>query len=204
MSFQDDTKRKTLVAPPNQSRRRRGKGHDDEIGPSNEEENFSFSVNFADVSQRANKKRSQKTNDLPLTKFSLNDDSNLVMSKAEETTMETGKHGTDIEDMIPIEFSMFEENVERNAEAEKDNEVDFFQAKFPIADTTSYPAKGDDIGSIGDISLVMKEAVPLSKQVRNSAAAAIVRGPPATRHFGGNRGGLLVLPEFEFYYKKSR
>jgi len=30
----------------------------------------------------------------------------------------------------------------------------------------------------------------LSKEVRNSAAAALVRGPPATRHFGGNRGGL--------------
>ncbi|KAL9183263.1 hypothetical protein ACHAXT_005050 [Thalassiosira profunda] len=31
----------------------------------------------------------------------------------------------------------------------------------------------------------------LSSQVRASAAAAIVRGPPATRHFGGNRGGLF-------------
>lgn len=27
-------------------------------------------------------------------------------------------------------------------------------------------------------------------QVRSSAAAALIRGPPATRHFGGNRGGL--------------
>ena len=33
-------------------------------------------------------------------------------------------------------------------------------------------------------------ALPLSRQVRSSAAAALVRGPPATRHFGGNRGGL--------------
>ena len=31
----------------------------------------------------------------------------------------------------------------------------------------------------------------LSTQVRKSAAAAIIRGPPAARHFGGNRGGLL-------------
>ena len=30
----------------------------------------------------------------------------------------------------------------------------------------------------------------LSREVRSSAAAALVRGPPATRHFGGNRGGL--------------
>lgn len=36
-------------------------------------------------------------------------------------------------------------------------------------------------------------ALPLSKQVRSSAAAALIRGPPATRHFGGNRGGL---PDF--------
>ncbi|KAL7430349.1 hypothetical protein ACHAXH_002811 [Discostella pseudostelligera] len=31
----------------------------------------------------------------------------------------------------------------------------------------------------------------LSSQVRKSAASAIIRGPPAARHFGGNRGGLL-------------
>lgn len=36
-------------------------------------------------------------------------------------------------------------------------------------------------------------AIPLSQQVRSSAAAALIRGPPATRHFGGNRGGL---PDF--------
>jgi hypothetical protein len=30
-------------------------------------------------------------------------------------------------------------------------------------------------------------------QIRPSAAAALIRGPPATRHFGGNRGGL---PDF--------
>ena len=33
-------------------------------------------------------------------------------------------------------------------------------------------------------------ALPLSQQIRSSAAAALIRGPPATRHFGGNRGGL--------------
>jgi hypothetical protein len=31
----------------------------------------------------------------------------------------------------------------------------------------------------------------LSTKVKRSAAAAIIRGPPAARHFGGNRGGLL-------------
>jgi hypothetical protein len=33
-------------------------------------------------------------------------------------------------------------------------------------------------------------ALPLSQQIRTSAAAALIRGPPATRHYGGNRGGL--------------
>jgi hypothetical protein len=36
-------------------------------------------------------------------------------------------------------------------------------------------------------------AMPLSMQLRPSAAAALIRGPPATRHYGGNRGGL---PDF--------
>jgi len=33
-------------------------------------------------------------------------------------------------------------------------------------------------------------AIPLSQQIRASAATALIRGPPATRHYGGNRGGL--------------
>lgn len=39
---------------------------------------------------------------------------------------------------------------------------------------------------------IWKSGIPLSRQVRSSAAAALVRGPPATRHFGGNRGGLAA------------
>lgn len=42
-------------------------------------------------------------------------------------------------------------------------------------------------------------AVPLSQQVRSSAAAALIRGPPATRHFGGNRGGLPDFSGMERY-----
>jgi hypothetical protein len=41
-----------------------------------------------------------------------------------------------------------------------------------------------------EISPLWDSAIPLSEQVRSSAAAALIRGPPATRHFGGNRGGL--------------
>eukprot|EP00986_Skeletonema_menzelii_P008117 scaffold3342_cov150-Skeletonema_menzelii.AAC.1 len=33
----------------------------------------------------------------------------------------------------------------------------------------------------------------LSTKVKSSAAAAIIRGPPAARHFGGNRGGLASV-----------
>lgn len=37
-----------------------------------------------------------------------------------------------------------------------------------------------------EISPLWDSAIPLSEQVRSSAAAALIRGPPATRHFGGN------------------
>lgn len=47
--------------------------------------------------------------------------------------------------------------------------------------------------SNADPSSLWDTALPLSQQIRSSAAAAIIRGPPATRHFGGNRGGL---PDF--------
>ena len=40
------------------------------------------------------------------------------------------------------------------------------------------------------VTEVVRPAIPLSRQLRSSPAAALVRGPPATRHFGGNRGGL--------------
>ena len=33
----------------------------------------------------------------------------------------------------------------------------------------------------------------ISEDIRKSAAAALIRGPPATRHFGGNRGGSTRL-----------
>lgn len=37
---------------------------------------------------------------------------------------------------------------------------------------------------------VPSHLIRLSSEVRSSAASALIRGPPATRHFGGNRGGL--------------
>ena len=51
----------------------------------------------------------------------------------------------------------------------------------------------DDI----EISPLWDSAIPLSEQVRSSAASALIRGPPATRHFGGNRGGLPDYREMD-------
>ncbi|CAJ1959779.1 unnamed protein product [Cylindrotheca closterium] len=48
-----------------------------------------------------------------------------------------------------------------------------------------------------EISPLWDSAIPLSEQVRSSATAALIRGPPATRHFGGNRGGLPDYRELE-------
>ena len=56
-----------------------------------------------------------------------------------------------------------------------------------IPEEEEYVDEGDVPGTLWDTAL------PLSRQVRSSAAAALIRGPPATRHFGGNRGGL---PDF--------
>lgn len=66
------------------------------------------------------------------------------------------------------------------------------------------PTNSDDAAAWGDVAVTKEEsgiikqslwdaAIPLSQQVRSSAAAALIRGPPATRHFGGNRGGLPDL-----------
>lgn len=54
-----------------------------------------------------------------------------------------------------------------------------------------------------EISPLWDSAIPLSEQVRSSAAAALIRGPPATRHFGGNRGGLPDYRELERYVGRS-
>lgn len=83
---------------------------------------------------------------------------------------------------------------------------DGFSAQTPPA-FASLPATNTDDGAAwGDPSesqpqeendapkqSLWDSALPLSQQVRSSAAAALIRGPPATRHFGGNRGGLPDL-----------
>lgn len=64
-------------------------------------------------------------------------------------------------------------------------EIDSKQVLAPHSGETSEEIPGSDVaGTLWDA------AIPLSQQIRPSAAAALMRGPPATRHFGGNRGGL--------------
>lgn len=55
-------------------------------------------------------------------------------------------------------------------------------------------ALGEDQDDTEDVAATLWDtAFPLSQQLRPSAAAAMIRGPPAARHYGGNRGGL---PDF--------
>ena len=44
-------------------------------------------------------------------------------------------------------------------------------------------------------TLSVQESPLISQEIKKSAASALIRGPPATRHFGGNRGGLHFTEE---------
>jgi hypothetical protein len=80
---------------------------------------------------------------------------------------------------------------------------DSFNHPGPIPSTTGSSIKKREAGNADSHDAAQDDsevpvtlwdtALPLSKQIRSSAAAALIRGPPATRHFGGNRGGL---PDF--------
>lgn len=69
-------------------------------------------------------------------------------------------------------------------------EESILQSESPMAVESAQDEAGED----EEMPITLWDtAIPLSQQVRSSAAAALIRGPPATRHFGGNRGGL---PDF--------
>ena len=91
---------------------------------------------------------------------------------------------------------------DQNFEATQTSE---FQTSPKISDTGLSEAPQDDEDfavNNPEISPLWDSAIPLSEQVRSSAAAALIRGPPATRHFGGNRGGLPDYRELERYASK--
>lgn len=62
--------------------------------------------------------------------------------------------------------------------------------EMPSLSNTSAPAPDTDQDDEDIAATLWDTAIPLSQQLRPSAAAALVRGPPAARHYGGNRGGL--------------
>ena len=109
------------------------------------------------------------------------------------------------------EFQMFSE---LNAELQSNKNSTFFHSEFEQSNkpTKSIPKKfifdtvdsinnikherndiSDDVSATSILSLSFEASTTyLSSEVRSSAAAAIIRGPPATRHFGGNKGGLIT------------
>ena len=91
------------------------------------------------------------------------------------------------------DFANFETNIEKN-------NADTTAKTFGHEDTKESNSSfiGGENSAIGlkadppaDPSYAITLSDLLSSKVRKSASSAIVRGPPAARHFGGNRGGLL-------------
>jgi len=58
----------------------------------------------------------------------------------------------------------------------------------------SMPSDERDLKKHRLATISVQESCLISEEIRKSAAAALIRGPPATRHFGGNRGGLYLDP----------
>ena len=78
----------------------------------------------------------------------------------------------------------------------KDKALDLFSNRINDQnDEFILDAFNSNLFPTGTLSITIHESILLSKQLRPSAAFALVRGPPATRHFGGNRGGLISSPD---------
>lgn len=108
------------------------------------------------------------------------------------------------EDSAPVSFgsdgfgsafgSDFKEDVKQSSPSKRQDNMPFEPDTDDIETDDDHDF--DDEEEI-EISPLWESAIPLSKQVRTSAASALIRGPPATRHFGGNRGGLPDYRELE-------
>jgi len=119
----------------------------------------------------------------------------------------------DSENIDPPEtpgFANFNNNMVKEAQALNDDDEDEGAkaevATIPSTDTLDKveetPASAGDREPPTNTMEELEEETPakssfdvtfsdlLSTKVRKSAAAAIIRGPPAAQHFGGNRGGL--------------
>lgn len=80
----------------------------------------------------------------------------------------------------------------KNKQFEIAERIDIISTHEAGEDTKEDELKGD---LPTKSAFLVNFSIPLSTQVRKSAAAAIIRGPPAARHFGGNRGGLNSVHE---------
>lgn len=68
-----------------------------------------------------------------------------------------------------------------------DEEIESKSYESPIhgsQNQQNYPKSGD--------FTAYTQSQLISEDIKKSAAAALIRGPPATRHFGGNRGGSIL------------
>lgn len=70
--------------------------------------------------------------------------------------------------------------------------ADYLQREREIDDIDlAAPSDEFDIKRITNLAPApVRESSLISDEIRKSAASALIRGPPASRHFGGNRGGL--------------
>ncbi|KAL3780138.1 hypothetical protein ACHAWO_008198 [Cyclotella atomus] len=81
-------------------------------------------------------------------------------------------------DFVPdfANFSDIQEQSTTNPSVSVEQSVQFHERADPPADPSFTVTISDS----------------LSSKLKKSASTAIIRGPPASRHFGGNRGGLLL------------
>jgi len=168
----------TSIAPPESSpaRKRRGK-HNLKV----EEE--SPSINDFKDNAFTNDAKFEESKVDDLFQNSLKDPSNKTTDKFIESFNEDKKD--------PSNF-FFDSHSNAKAPSTDKSDNNFFSST-PFSPGLNSPKEANDkiVGNFqSSFSIQMFESSLLSKQVRSSAAAAIVRGPPATRHFGGNRGGL--------------
>jgi hypothetical protein len=114
-------------------------------------------------------------------------------SKRESTRKDTGANSVDSPDSFVPSFANFPNALDveiLNNSSEEINREEYTPLTSPpfSVDVEEAVEKNGRLASSG---LEMTLSDLLSTKIKKSAAAAIIRGPPAARHFGGNRGGLL-------------
>jgi len=128
--------------------------------------------------------------------------SSRLANNNEENKKHITKIKTDFGDMSEMQSSsdtVFQNNIPEKGDHDfssnaTDKQSAFAKLTLPDSKVTTESESTKDDAESNDqsiASLYLEEKVQLSQQVRSSVAAALVRGPPAARHFGGNRGGVF-------------